>query len=341
MVISALEANLTEATTTATPAAKRARSTGVVDDPLWYKDAIIYELRTRSFYDSNGDGIGDLGGLAAKLDYIKDLGVTAIWLLPLCPSPGKDDGYDIADYMDVHPDVGTLADLRHVISEARRRGIRVITELVIEPHVGPAPVVPARAPRAARQPGARLLRLERHARALPRGAHHLQGLRALQLDVGSRGERVLLASLLRPPARSQLREPGRARGDVRGRRLLVRPRDRRPPARRGALPLRGRGDQLREPPEDPRLSQEAAGAHRREVEKPDAPRRGQPVAGGRGGLLRRRRRVPHELPLPDHAADVHGDSDGGPVSDHRHPRGRRRPFPPGASGRCSCATTTS
>ena len=131
MVISALEANLTEATTTATPAAKRARSTGVVDDPLWYKDAIIYELRTRSFYDSNGDGIGDLGGLAAKLDYIKDLGVTAIWLLPLYPSPGKDDGYDIAEYMDVHPDVGTLADLRNVISEARRRGIRVITELVM------------------------------------------------------------------------------------------------------------------------------------------------------------------------------------------------------------------
>src|SRR5580698_1733475 len=132
MVISALEAPESLAATTTTAAeGKRARPTGWVDDPLWYKDAVIYELRTRSFYDSNGDGIGDLGGLAAKLDYIKDLGVTAIWLLPLCPSPGKDDGYDIADYMDVHPDVGTLADLRNVISEARRRGIRVITELVM------------------------------------------------------------------------------------------------------------------------------------------------------------------------------------------------------------------
>jgi maltose alpha-D-glucosyltransferase / alpha-amylase len=98
MVISALDSEETEATTTATPAATRARTTGVADDPLWFKDAVIYELRTRSFYDSNGDGIGDLGGLAEKLDYIKDLGVTAIWLLPLCPSPGKDDGYDISDY---------------------------------------------------------------------------------------------------------------------------------------------------------------------------------------------------------------------------------------------------
>ncbi|HEY4012962.1 MAG TPA: maltose alpha-D-glucosyltransferase [Polyangiaceae bacterium] len=101
------------------------------DDPLWYKDAIIYELRTRSFFDSNGDGIGDLAGLAAKLDYVEDLGVTAIWLLPLCPSPGKDDGYDIADYMDVQSDLGTLDDLKTVIAEAKRRHIRIITELVL------------------------------------------------------------------------------------------------------------------------------------------------------------------------------------------------------------------
>jgi maltose alpha-D-glucosyltransferase/alpha-amylase len=131
MAISALEGPAG----TATPEVplhdvKRTRAAGA-DDPLWYKDAIIYELRTRSFFDSNGDGIGDLIGLAAKLDYIQDLGVTAIWLLPLCPSPGKDDGYDIADYMDVHPDIGTLQDLRRVIEEAKRRNIRVITELVL------------------------------------------------------------------------------------------------------------------------------------------------------------------------------------------------------------------
>src|SRR5580704_1500407 len=113
MAISALDApGSSPASATTTAEARRPRPTGWADDPHWYKDAVIYELRTRSFYDSNGDGIGDLGGLAAKLDYIRDLGVTAIWLLPLCPSPGRDDGYDIADYMDVHPDVGTLQDLR-------------------------------------------------------------------------------------------------------------------------------------------------------------------------------------------------------------------------------------
>jgi maltose alpha-D-glucosyltransferase/alpha-amylase len=100
-------------------------------DPLWYKDAIIYELRVRSFYDSSGDGIGDLPGLTAKLDYLKDLGVTALWLLPFYPSPLRDDGYDISDYMDVHPDCGTLRDFKVFLREAHRRNLRVITELVI------------------------------------------------------------------------------------------------------------------------------------------------------------------------------------------------------------------
>jgi len=100
-------------------------------DPQWYKDAIIYEVRTRSFYDSNGDGIGDLAGLTEKLDYLQDLGVTCLWLLPLCASPGRDDGYDISDYLDVHPDVGTIADFQHFVQEAHRRDLRVITELVM------------------------------------------------------------------------------------------------------------------------------------------------------------------------------------------------------------------
>jgi maltose alpha-D-glucosyltransferase/alpha-amylase len=100
-------------------------------DPTWYKDAIIYELRTRSFFDSNDDGIGDFRGLASRLDYLSDLGVTAIWLLPFYPSPGKDDGYDISSYTEVHPDMGRLADFELVLSEAHRRGIRVITELVL------------------------------------------------------------------------------------------------------------------------------------------------------------------------------------------------------------------
>ncbi len=101
------------------------------DDPQWYKDAIIYELRVRSYMDSNGDGGGDLAGLTAKLDYLQDLGVNALWLLPVCPSPGRDDGYDISDYTDVNPDVGTLDDFRTFVEEAHRRALRVITELVL------------------------------------------------------------------------------------------------------------------------------------------------------------------------------------------------------------------
>ena len=101
------------------------------EDPLWYKDAIIYELHVRAFCDSDGDGIGDFRGLTSKLDYLQDLGVTALWLLPFCPSPLRDDGYDIADYNNIHPHYGSLRDFRAFLREAHRRGLRVITELVV------------------------------------------------------------------------------------------------------------------------------------------------------------------------------------------------------------------
>jgi len=101
------------------------------DDPLWYKDAIIYQLHVKCFHDSNNDGIGDFAGLEQRLEYIRDLGATAIWLLPFYPSPLKDDGYDIADYYDVHPDYGTLRDFRAFVRKAHRLGLKVITELVI------------------------------------------------------------------------------------------------------------------------------------------------------------------------------------------------------------------
>src|SRR5579885_2591837 len=100
-------------------------------DPLWYKDALLYELHVRAFSDSNEDGMGDFRGLTQKLDYLQDLGVTAIWLLPFSPSPWRDDGYDIADYTDVHPAYGTLRDFQHFLREAHRRGLRVITEIVV------------------------------------------------------------------------------------------------------------------------------------------------------------------------------------------------------------------
>jgi maltose alpha-D-glucosyltransferase/alpha-amylase len=100
-------------------------------DPLWFKDAVIYETHVRSFHDSNDDGIGDLRGLVQKLDYLQDLGVTCLWLLPLFPSPLKDDGYDIADYEAIHPDYGTLDDFRELVGAAHARGIRVLVELVV------------------------------------------------------------------------------------------------------------------------------------------------------------------------------------------------------------------
>jgi maltose alpha-D-glucosyltransferase/alpha-amylase len=100
-------------------------------DRLWYKDAIIYEVPVRAFKDSNGDGVGDFKGLVEKLDYLQDLGVTALWVLPFYPSPQRDDGYDIADYRDVHDRYGTLAEFKLFLREAHRRGLRVLTELVV------------------------------------------------------------------------------------------------------------------------------------------------------------------------------------------------------------------
>ncbi|MBK9360050.1 MAG: maltose alpha-D-glucosyltransferase [Rubrivivax sp.] len=103
----------------------------VAGDPLWYKDAVIYELHIKAYADANGDGIGDFQGLTRHLDHVQSLGVNTIWLLPFYPSPLRDDGYDVADYENVHPSYGTLDDFRGFVAEAHRRGLRVITELVV------------------------------------------------------------------------------------------------------------------------------------------------------------------------------------------------------------------
>ncbi|AWN38640.1 maltose alpha-D-glucosyltransferase [Methylobacterium radiodurans] len=100
-------------------------------DPQWYRDAIIYQIHVKSFFDSNNDGIGDFAGLTQRLDYVRDLGVTAIWLMPFYPSPLRDDGYDIADYRDINPSYGTMEDFKAFVAAAHERGLRVITELVI------------------------------------------------------------------------------------------------------------------------------------------------------------------------------------------------------------------
>jgi len=121
---------LTPPTTTTSRRRKATQILPLEDDPLWYKDALIYELHVRAFMDSDADGSGDFRGLIEKLPYLQDLGVNALWLLPFYPSPLRDDGYDIAGYTDVNPMFGTLGDVANLVREAHRRGIRVINELV-------------------------------------------------------------------------------------------------------------------------------------------------------------------------------------------------------------------
>ncbi|HEY1341191.1 MAG TPA: maltose alpha-D-glucosyltransferase [Bryobacteraceae bacterium] len=111
--------------------AQERKSTPIPTDPQWYKDAVIYEVHVRAYYDQSDDGMGDFAGLTQKLDFLQDLGVTTIWVLPFCPSPWRDDGYDISDYTNVHPAYGTLRDFQSFLREAHARGLRVITELVL------------------------------------------------------------------------------------------------------------------------------------------------------------------------------------------------------------------
>lgn len=116
---------------TTTTGRRHSKSTPLSSEPFWFKDAVIYQLHVRSFFDSNGDGIGDFPGLTQKLDYLQDLGVTALWILPFYPSPLRDDGYDIADYRNINPSYGSLGEFRTFLDEAHKRGLRVITELVL------------------------------------------------------------------------------------------------------------------------------------------------------------------------------------------------------------------
>src|SRR6266536_3134766 len=127
----ATSANLRAAATAPAPTVATAPVAAAASDVLWYKDAVVYQLHIKAFFDSNDDGIGDFRGLTDKLDYVKDLGVNAIWLLPFYPSPLRDDGYDVSDYTNVHPSYGTRADFHLFVREAHRRELRVITELIV------------------------------------------------------------------------------------------------------------------------------------------------------------------------------------------------------------------
>ena len=218
----------------------------------WYKDAIIYEVHVRAFSDSDGDGIGDFRGLTQQLDYLAGPGRhgdLAAAVLPLAAARRRLRHRGLPRRA---PGLRHAARLPHVPARRPRPRPAGDHRARAEPHLGPAPVVPARPPGRARQPRPQLLRLERHARPLHRRAHHLQGLRDLQLDLGPGRRRVLLAPLLLPPARPELRQSGGAAGDVQRRRLLARDGRRRAAAGRGALPVRARGHELREPARDAR-----------------------------------------------------------------------------------------
>ena len=289
------------------------------EDELWYKDAIIYQLHVKAFADSNNDGIGDFPGLTDKLDYLQELGVTAIWLLPFYPSPGRDDGYDIADYGSINPDFGTMKDFRRFITEAKRRGLRVITELVIN-HTSDQHPWFRRARRSPPGSSARDWYVWSDTdTALCADPHHLHRHGKIELDLGPGGERLLLASLLLAPARPEFRQSARRQRRGAGDEALARRRRRRLPAGCHSLPLRARGHVEREPSRDPRRDQAAARRARRLREGKGAARGGQPVAGGRAAVFRRRRRMPHGLPLPADAAHLHGDRPGRPLPDRRHP----------------------
>ena len=153
-------------------------------DRLWYKDAVIYQLHVKAFFDADNDGIGDFAGLSRKLDYLQELGVTALWLLPFYPSPLRDDGYDIADYRNVNPSYGNMRDFRQFVRECHDRGMRVITELVINHTSDQHPWFQRARTRQAGLEPPRFLCLERQRPEVPGHPDHLPRYRKVQLDLG-------------------------------------------------------------------------------------------------------------------------------------------------------------
>ena len=151
-------------------------------DPLWFKDAVFYEAPVKSFFDSDNNGIGDFRGMTEKLDYISKLGVDCIWLLPFYPSPYKDDGYDISDFLNIHPDYGTLDDFKVLLDLAHERGLKIIADMVVN-HTSDQHAWFQEARKDPQFALSGLLRLERRPHALRRCAHHLHRHRSLELDL--------------------------------------------------------------------------------------------------------------------------------------------------------------
>ena len=174
-------------------------------DPLWYKDAVIYQLHIKAFFDADGDGVGDFQGLVQKLDYLQDLGVTALWLLPFYPSPLRDDGYDIADYKNINPSYGRMSDFRTFIREAHRRNLRVITELVVNHTSDEHPWFQRARHAKPGSPWRDFYVWSDNDQKFAGYSDHLCRFRKIQLGVGSGGAGLLLAPLLCPSTGSEFR----------------------------------------------------------------------------------------------------------------------------------------
>ena len=232
------------------------------DDGLWYKDAIIYQLHVKAFSDSNGDGIGDFAGLTERLDYLQDLGVTTLWLLPFYPSPGRDDGYDISDYGDINPDFGTM---RTSAASCRRRSAAVCASSPSSSSITPRTSIPGSSARsAARQARARATGTSgaTPTRNTPARASSSPTPRN-RTGPGTRRRRPITGTASSRTSRILNFDNPRVVSAV----LQVMKRwldgRRRLPARRHALSLRARGHQQREPAGDPRRHQAAPRRARR------------------------------------------------------------------------------
>ena len=217
------------------------------------------------FMDSNADGIGDFPGLMSKLDYLQDLGVTCLWLLPFFPSPLRDDGYDIANYVDVNPSYGTINDFKQFLDAAHLRNMQVMIELVINHTSDQHPWFKAARLAPKGSPERRYVRLERYRQALRGRSHYLYRHREIQLDLGRCRAAVLLASLLLSSARPELRQPARDGGSSHRDAVLAGHGRGRSTPGRDPLSDRARRYKLRERARDSRQNQTDSRRDRRRV----------------------------------------------------------------------------
>ena len=292
----------------------------------WHKEAVFYEIPIKSFYDSNGDGIGDLTGLTEKLDYLQHLEVDCLWLLPMYPSPMRDDGYDISDFYDIHPDYGTVADFERFIQAAHERKLRVIADLVLNHTSDQHPWF-----QAARHPGSPKRDWyvwSDDDQKYKQAPHHLLGHREVELDLGPRRQGLLLAPLLLPSARPQLRQSRGARRDAQGASASGSTAGSTDSAwTPSPISSSARAPRCENLPETHAFFKELRAAIDKDYSGRILLAEANQVPGGGAALFRRGRRVPHGLPLSPDAAHLHRDPQGGPQAHRRRPA--RDPADPG------------